>query len=61
MSGRYTFDLAFENVIQCSVVSHPSLLKVPDDLEVIHIVRRRVFPSEPTLSRRTLPNHKRLS
>ncbi|KAG2346806.1 alpha/beta-hydrolase [Suillus weaverae] len=31
--GRYTFDLAFENAIQCSVVSHPSLLKVPDDLE----------------------------
>ncbi|KAG1801754.1 dienelactone hydrolase [Suillus variegatus] len=31
--GRYTFDLAFDNVIQCSVVSHPSLLKVPDDLE----------------------------
>ncbi|KAG2110573.1 dienelactone hydrolase [Suillus discolor] len=32
--GRYTFDLAFENVIQCSVVSHPSLLKVSDDLEM---------------------------
>ncbi|KAG2063789.1 alpha/beta-hydrolase [Suillus decipiens] len=31
--GRYTFDLAFENIIQCSVVSHPSLLKIPDDLE----------------------------
>jgi dienelactone hydrolase len=31
--GRYTFDLAFENVIQCAVVSHPSFLKVPDDLE----------------------------
>ncbi|KAG1839669.1 dienelactone hydrolase [Suillus subluteus] len=31
--GRYTFDLAFDNTIQCSVVSHPSLLKVPNDLE----------------------------
>ncbi|KAG1823956.1 Alpha/Beta hydrolase protein [Suillus subaureus] len=31
--GRYTFDLAFDNVIQCAVVSHPSLLKVPNDLE----------------------------
>ena len=32
--GRCLFDLAFENVIKVSVVSHPSLLKVPDDLEV---------------------------
>jgi hypothetical protein len=32
--GRYTFDLAFENIIKVAVVSHPSLLKVPDDLEV---------------------------
>jgi len=31
--GRYTFDLAFDNVIQCAVVSHPSLLKVPEDLK----------------------------
>ncbi|KAK7021929.1 hypothetical protein VNI00_017158 [Paramarasmius palmivorus] len=31
--GRYTFDLAFENVIQVSVVSHPSRLRSPDDLE----------------------------
>ncbi|KAG2063790.1 alpha/beta-hydrolase [Suillus decipiens] len=31
--GRYTFDLAFDNIIQCSVVAHPSLLKVPEDLE----------------------------
>ncbi|KAF5362197.1 hypothetical protein D9756_002692 [Leucocoprinus leucothites] len=31
--GRYVFDLAFENVIKASVVCHPSLLKVPDDLE----------------------------
>jgi len=31
--GRYTFDLAFENVIKVAVVSHPSFLKVPDDLE----------------------------
>ncbi|KJA16438.1 hypothetical protein HYPSUDRAFT_47350, partial [Hypholoma sublateritium FD-334 SS-4] len=32
-SGRYVFDLAFENVIKVGVVSHPSLLKTPDDLE----------------------------
>ncbi|KAG2040096.1 Alpha/Beta hydrolase protein [Suillus americanus] len=31
--GRYTFDLAFDNVIQCAVVSHPSLLNIPADLE----------------------------
>jgi len=31
--GRYVFDLAFENIIKASVVSHPSLLKVPADLE----------------------------
>jgi hypothetical protein len=33
-SGRYTFDLAFENIIKVAVVSHPSLLNVPEDLEV---------------------------
>jgi len=31
--GRYVFDLAFDNVIKVAVVTHPSLLKVPDDLE----------------------------
>ncbi|KAF4610803.1 hypothetical protein D9613_006673 [Agrocybe pediades] len=31
--GRYVFDLAFDNIIKASVVSHPSLLKVPEDLE----------------------------
>jgi dienelactone hydrolase len=31
--GRYVFDLAFDNVIKVGVVSHPSLLKVPEDLE----------------------------
>jgi dienelactone hydrolase len=31
--GRYVFDLAFENIISASVVSHPSLLQVPADLE----------------------------
>jgi len=33
LGGRYTFDLAFENLISVGVVSHPSLLKVPADLE----------------------------
>jgi len=31
--GRYVFDLAFENVSHVSVAAHPSLLKIPDDLE----------------------------
>jgi len=31
--GRYTFDLAFENIIKVAVVSHPSFLKIPEDLE----------------------------
>ncbi|KAJ8090201.1 hypothetical protein PM082_018791 [Marasmius tenuissimus] len=31
--GRATFDLAFENTIKVSAVSHPSLLKIPEDLE----------------------------
>ncbi|KAK0497340.1 dienelactone hydrolase endo-1,3,1,4-beta-D-glucanase [Armillaria luteobubalina] len=31
--GRYVFDLAFEDVLKVAVVSHPSLLKFPDDLE----------------------------
>lgn len=31
--GRYTFDLAFDNVIKVAVVSHPSFLQVPADLE----------------------------
>jgi len=31
--GRYVFDLAFENIITAAVVSHPSLLQVPSDLE----------------------------
>jgi hypothetical protein len=31
--GRYVFDLAFENIIKVAVVSHPSLLQIPADLE----------------------------
>jgi len=31
--GRYVFDLAFDNIIKAAVVSHPSLLQVPADLE----------------------------
>ena len=33
-TARYVFDLAFENIIKVAVVSHPSLLQVPVDLEV---------------------------
>jgi len=35
---RHTLDLAFDNIIQCAVVSHLSLLNLPDDLEVTHII-----------------------
>ncbi|KAH9483294.1 Hydrolase tropI [Psilocybe cubensis] len=31
--GRYVFDLAFENIIKVAVVSHPSMLQIPADLE----------------------------
>ncbi|KAI6044506.1 hypothetical protein EDC04DRAFT_2561358, partial [Pisolithus marmoratus] len=31
--GRYSFDLAFENIIKVTVASHPSLLQAPEDLE----------------------------
>ena len=31
--GRYTFDLAFDDIIQVAATSHPSLLQVPADLE----------------------------
>jgi len=28
--GRYVFDLAFENMIDVAIISHPALLKLPD-------------------------------
>jgi len=31
--GRYVFDLAFDKAIKVAAVAHPSLLKVPEDLE----------------------------
>ncbi|EPQ56721.1 dienelactone hydrolase endo-1,3,1,4-beta-D-glucanase [Gloeophyllum trabeum ATCC 11539] len=31
--ARYAFDLAFEGIVKAVAVAHPSLLKVPDDLE----------------------------
>ncbi|KAG7087237.1 hypothetical protein E1B28_013217 [Marasmius oreades] len=31
--ARYTFDLAFDHIIKVAVVAHPSLLKIPEDLE----------------------------
>jgi len=31
--GRYVFDIAFDNVIKVAVVSHPSLLNIPEDLK----------------------------
>ncbi|KAF8519660.1 Alpha/Beta hydrolase protein [Gautieria morchelliformis] len=38
--GRYVFDLAFDNVIQVAATSHPSQLKVPDDLQKLLAVSR---------------------
>lgn len=32
--GRYVFNLAFENRIKVGAVAHPSLLVIPQDLEV---------------------------
>ena len=34
-SARYVFDLAFDDMLKVSIVTHPSLLVVPDDLEVM--------------------------
>ncbi|PPQ72441.1 hypothetical protein CVT26_003770 [Gymnopilus dilepis] len=31
--ARYSVDLSFENIIQANVITHPSLLKIPEDLE----------------------------
>ncbi|KAL8279155.1 hypothetical protein RQP46_008411 [Phenoliferia psychrophenolica] len=33
--GRYVVDLAIDNAIKVGVVAHPSLLKIPDDLETL--------------------------
>jgi dienelactone hydrolase len=32
--GRYSVDLAIENVTKVIVISHPSMLQVPEDFEV---------------------------
>lgn len=32
--ARYAFDLAFDDVIKVAVATHPSLLQIPEDLEV---------------------------
>ena len=41
--GRYTFDLAFDNIIKVAAVSHPSLLSVPKDLEVRAVIFKKIF------------------
>ncbi|KAJ7909412.1 Alpha/Beta hydrolase protein [Mycena leptocephala] len=33
LGARYVMDLAFDNVIVASAISHPSMLVIPDDLE----------------------------
>ncbi|KAF8815627.1 chlorocatechol-degradation protein [Phlegmacium glaucopus] len=33
LGGRSVFDLAFENIIKVAAASHPSFLKIPEDLE----------------------------
>ncbi|KAG2089647.1 hypothetical protein BD769DRAFT_1679877 [Suillus cothurnatus] len=49
-SGCYTFDLAFNNIIQCIVVSHPSLFMDPDDLKAPLLINScevdQMFPAE---------------
>ncbi|KAJ3973674.1 dienelactone hydrolase endo-1,3,1,4-beta-D-glucanase [Lentinula raphanica] len=47
--GRYAFDLAFDGIPKAVAVAHPSLLKIPDDLEVrlvsyTSIPLRKTFP-----------------
>ena len=34
LEGRYVFDLAFDGAISVAVCSHPTFIKVPEDLEV---------------------------
>lgn len=34
VAARYAFDLAFQNLVKVTVVSHPSLLEIPGDLVV---------------------------
>nr|ASN74467.1 dienelactone hydrolase [Glaciozyma antarctica] len=36
--GRYVFDLALDHIIKVAIVSHPSLLSVPEDLEKLKSV-----------------------
>lgn len=49
------FDLAFENKIEVAVASHPSILTIPDDLEVGLLVRVSIYSVKLTwfLSRNT--------
>lgn len=35
--ARPGFDVAFKNLTHVTVVAHPSLLKVPEDLEVSYL------------------------
>lgn len=34
-SGRFSYELAVENVIEAAVMSHPSGITVPTDLEIL--------------------------
>ena len=54
-TGRYVFDLAFDNQIQVAVVAHPSLLKYPKDLEVRSSKSHGDFSDQQTLWRCRLP------
>ncbi|KAF7364288.1 Dienelactone hydrolase endo--beta-d-glucanase [Mycena sanguinolenta] len=36
--ARYVFDLAFENIFAAAVVAHPSLLRIPADLQVSAVI-----------------------
>jgi hypothetical protein len=55
LPGRYVFHLAFDNKIKVAVVSHPTLLEIPGDLEVISTStsQRDTFTHSPCDNRNT--------
>ena len=48
--GRYTFDLAFDNIIKAAVITHPSLIEAPKDLEVSGISESSRYTEKAEIS-----------
>jgi hypothetical protein len=46
LTGRFVFDLAFENVVQACAIAHPGDVNVPEDLEVFYIFSLPTCTSE---------------